>query len=185
MTLEVIGEKMGGYSRLNDVTHKDLILGIDPGTIQTGYALLRSSPQLNVIDYGCVTPPKRMELAQRYRVLFEATQALIQSHHPNVMVIETQFVKDNVQSAMKLGMARGVIMLAATLAEIPVFEYAPARVKVAIVGHGRASKHQIQDMVKRLLSLSHIPEPADAADALAIALCHAFTESRRERCTII
>ena len=92
---------------------------------------------------------------------------------PNAVSVETQFVKKNVQIAMKLGMARGIILLACSLKNIPIYEYAPRKAKQAIVGNGAASKEQVQKMLKLLLNLSNIPEPEDAADALALALCHA------------
>lgn len=106
-------------------------------------------------------------------IIFEGLEELLEKFQPNVLVVETQFVKHNVQSAMKLGMARGIIILAAKRRKIPVFEYTPMRAKRAVVGNGRASKQQVQSMVQKLLNLQHPPTPEDAADALSLAFCHA------------
>lgn len=152
---------------------EDLILGVDPGTIATGYALLQIGRPHKVIDFGCIRPPKSEALPKRYHILFKSIEALIEKYKPKVLSVETQFVGKNVQSALKLGMARGVIVLAASLHQMEIFEYAPTRVKKAVVGNGRASKEQIGKMLQMLLQLKELPAPEDAADALALAVCHA------------
>lgn len=157
---------------------RDVILGIDPGTIVTGYGLIRMGNFLEVVDYGCVRPPQREELPVRYRIIFEAVTQLMLQYKPIACAIETQFVGKNVQSAIKLGMARGVIVLAASLQQIPIFEYAPSQAKCAVVGQGNASKEQVQRMLQRLLRLTEPPEPADASDALALAICHSHRGKR-------
>lgn len=152
------------------------IIGIDPGTQTTGYGVLKVTPhRLEVIDFGCIRTKSSQKISERYLNIFEGVSELIAVHNPIALAIETQFVQKNPQSAIKLGMARGVAILAATLKAVSIFEYAPTKAKKAVVGHGRASKYQIQAMVKTLLCLSAIPEPEDAADALAIAICHAHT----------
>lgn len=159
---------------------EELILGIDPGTAITGYGIIRIKTRgFEVVDYGCIRPSKSSTPAQRYKQIFEGISELLERHSTHAMSIESQFVQKNPMSALKLGMAKGVAMLAASLRQIPVFEYAPSQAKRAVVGNGRASKTQVQGMIKSLLSLSSIPEPEDAADALALAICHAQFSRRR------
>lgn len=150
------------------------IMGIDPGTIVTGYGIIcTEGPQLKALDFGCIRPPKNMKLSDRYMVIFDCVDQLIEKHAPDAVAIETQFVQKNPQSAIKLGMARGIILLAAKKRGVAVFEYAPTRAKRAVVGNGSASKAQVQGMVQRLLNLIALPQPEDAADALSLAICHA------------
>ena len=111
-------------------------------------------------------------MTSRYRIIFRSIETLLDRHQPEAVAVETQYIHKNPQSGIKLGMARGVVVLAAALREIPVFEYAPSRAKRAVVGNGKASKVQVQSMVQLLLSLPELPEPEDAADALALAICH-------------
>lgn len=151
-----------------------IIIGIDPGSRVTGYGILRSDGTKDVvIDYGCIRPSPKMLLTDRYLAIYEGVSELIDRYQANELAVETQYVKENVQSALKLGMARGAVMIAARQKNLPVFEYAPTKAKLAVTGTGRASKFQVQGMVKLLLNLVSIPQPEDAADALAIALCHA------------
>jgi len=153
-----------------------IILGIDPGTRITGYGLIRLLPSgIEPIDYGCIRPPATLALPARYCIIFEAIEQLIGKFRPDVMAIETQFVLKNAQSAIKLGMARGMAVLAAARAKMEVHEYAPKRAKQAVVGNGSASKEQVQRMIAALLHLPKPPEPEDAADALALAICYANT----------
>ncbi|MCP5469051.1 MAG: crossover junction endodeoxyribonuclease RuvC [Chlamydiales bacterium] len=152
---------------------KQTILGIDPGTRITGFGVISAEGnRVTLIDYGCIRPPASMPLNERYRILHEGVLALVEKYEPTACVLETQYVSRNVQSALKLGQAKGVALLAASLREIPIFEYAPSVAKLAVVGNGRASKEQVQRMVMHLLSLREPPTPEDAADALALALCH-------------
>lgn len=153
---------------------REIILGIDPGTVITGYGIIESTGgKIVPLDYGAITPPKKLELPARYLIIHEAIEKLIDTFSPTAVSIETQFVGKNVQSAIKLGMARGVAILAAAKRKIPIFEYAPKKAKAAVVGSGTASKMQVQKMIQMLLSLSEIPQPEDAADGLALAICHA------------
>jgi crossover junction endodeoxyribonuclease RuvC len=150
------------------------ILGIDPGTLLTGYGVVcvDDRRQFSVIDYGCIRPPASQSLTSRYRIIFQAIETLLDTYAPEAVAVETQYIHKNPQSGIKLGMARGVVLLAAALREIPIFEYAPSRAKKAVVGNGKASKLQVQAMVQMLLSLPSLPQPEDAADALALAICH-------------
>jgi crossover junction endodeoxyribonuclease RuvC len=150
------------------------ILGIDPGTRITGYGLIRvGGPLIEALDFGCVRPPPTLPLADRYRIIFDGIEQLLERHQPQAVAIESQFVLKNVQSAIKLGMAKGMVVLAAARRNIPVYEYPPKRAKQAVVGNGAASKAQVQKMIALLLRLPKLPEPEDAADALALAICHA------------
>lgn len=156
-----------------------VVIGVDPGTRVTGYGIIAVSGNARkAIDYGCIRPPVHAAAAERYLVIFEAVDQLLEKYVPEALAVETQFLYKNAQSALKLGMARGVAMVAAARRGIPVFEYSPTKAKSAVVGNGRASKMQVQSMVKILLNLSKLPQPEDAADALALALCHSNTLSQ-------
>jgi crossover junction endodeoxyribonuclease RuvC len=150
-----------------------IILGVDPGTCVTGYGIIQCHLQtIRPLDYGCITPPKRFSLYQRYLIIYEALEALIETYHPHYLAIENQFVSKNAQSALKLGMAKGMAILAATKKNIPIYEYAPKQAKLAVSGKGSASKEQVQKMMQLLLGLKQPPTPHDAADALSLAICH-------------
>jgi crossover junction endodeoxyribonuclease RuvC len=155
---------------------KMIILGVDPGTIVTGYGVIRETERdWEPLDFGCIRPSRKLKTHQRYLAIFEGIDHLLEKYQPEAVAVETQFVYKNVQSALKLGMARGAVIIAAAKRGIEVFEYAPTKAKQAVVGHGGASKFQVQKMIQMQLKLAQIPEPADAADALALALCHAHT----------
>lgn len=152
-----------------------IILGVDPGTQVTGYGVIRAKDRFwEPVDFGAIRPPRLAQGHEKYLVIFEAIEHLIETFHPEAIAVETQFVYKNVQSAMKLGMARASVLIAAARNKVPVFEYAPKKAKLAVVGHGAASKQQVQQMVQMQLKLPCLPEPADAADALALAICHAY-----------
>ena len=158
---------------------KDLvILGIDPGTCITGYGvILYSAHNQQALDFGCIKPPPKELLSKRYLIIFNGLSQLMDQYKPHAVAIETQFVSKNPQSAIKLGVARGMAVLAATQRNIPVYEYPPKRAKQAVVGYGSASKEQVQKMMQLLFKLPLPPSPEDAADALALALCHGHTLS--------
>lgn len=159
------------------------IIGIDPGTTITGYGVIEFvDGNYRVIDYGCIRPPANLKLSDRYLIIFNALEELIEKYRPEAMSIETQFVQKNVQSAIKLGMARGIALIAAKRKQLAIYEYAPTKAKLAVTGNGRASKQQVQGMVKMLLNLETIPTPEDAADALALAICHAQSIRHRTLC---
>ncbi|MBM3198406.1 MAG: crossover junction endodeoxyribonuclease RuvC [Chlamydiae bacterium] len=150
-----------------------VILGIDPGTAVTGYGVIAYKESGSMaLDYGCIRPPTKQVLSQKYWILFNALSALVEKHAPHAMAVETQFVHKNPQGAIKLGMARCCAVLAAAKYGIPIYEYSPRKAKLAVVGQGSASKQQVQKMMQLLLQLPSPPEPEDAADALALALCH-------------
>lgn len=163
---------------LTDIdNNSQIILGVDPGRT-TGYGLIQVKNRNYIpIDYGCIRPPANFKLSDCYLAIFNGIEELIDKYAPRVLVVETQYVDKNVQSAIKLGMARGAIIIAAKRKGLLVFEYAPTQAKLAVVGSGKASKHQVQHMVQQILRLSQLPEPEDAADALALAICHAHASS--------
>ncbi len=170
---------------MQDCKKELTILGIDPGTRITGYGLIKvNHPAIEPLDFGCIRPPVTAELPARYLALFNSLEKLLDLYSPDALAVETQFVYKNVQSALKLGMARGVVLIAAARRGIPIFEYTPKKAKLAVVGHGGASKEQVQKMIQLLLKLPCMPEPEDAADALALAICHANSLNHRmQLCT--
>jgi crossover junction endodeoxyribonuclease RuvC len=155
-------------------TGSRVILGVDPGSATTGYGLIRSDERENVLlECGVIrTDPKR-PLAEKLKEIFEGLSEIISAKKPDQLAIEETFYSKNAKSALVMGQARGVAILAAACARLPVSEYSPKEVKSSVVGQGSASKLQVQYMVKNLLGLKELPQPIDAADALAIALCHA------------
>ncbi len=158
-----------------------IILGVDPGTAITGYGVLQSDgDDLSVIDYGAITTPADWLMPRRLQHIYQELTALIAQHTPTDAAIEKLFFSKNVRTALSVGQARGVALLAAAQAGLTIHEYTPLQIKQAVVGYGRAEKQQIQQMVKMLLQLAALPQPDDAADALAIAICHAHS-ARYER----
>ena len=155
------------------------VLGIDCGTECTGYGLveLGSHDELSSITYGGIRLSRHTPLPERLSTIFSKLCDLIREHQPDRVAIEDVFYAVNVKSALKLGQVRGVAMLAASSHNIFVAEYAPLTIKSAVVGYGKAEKEQVQLMVARLLRLDEIPEPADASDALAIAICDLHTSA--------
>ena len=152
------------------------IFGIDPGSVRTGYGCVDTDGSRHrLVTCGAVTTPARATLPDRLRQIHDELAGLLASSRPECVVIENLFHARNVRSALVLGHARGVAVLAAVHAGLPVIEYTPAEIKLAVVGYGRAEKAQIQQMVKLLLGLDTAPAPHDAADALAIAICHAHS----------
>ncbi|MDR3624498.1 MAG: crossover junction endodeoxyribonuclease RuvC [Chlamydiales bacterium] len=154
-----------------------IVIGIDPGTRVTGYGIIQvTNRSYMVLDFGCIRPPLSATPEERFIIFFDALSCLIDRYAPLELAIETQFVKINVQSALKLAMIRSVIITAAAKKGVKIHEYAPSRAKSAITGNGRAKKEQVQAMVKYHLNLLKEP-PEDAADALALAICHLHTLS--------
>jgi crossover junction endodeoxyribonuclease RuvC len=153
-----------------------IIIGIDPGTQKTGYGIVRvMGNATEVLDFGCIAPPAKYKLSDRYLIIYEGVDMLLQKYGPEALAVEGQFVNKNPQSTLKLGMAKGVVLVAAKKRGLKVFEYSPSATKLAVVGNGHASKFQVQGMVQKLLRLSQLPWPEDASDALAVALCHAHS----------
>ena len=151
--------------------------GIDCGTETTGYGIVEwddraANPELTWLAAGGICPPKKAALAQRLALIYSELTALLEKYRPEIVAIEEVFYSVNAKSAIKLGHVRGVALLAAATAGLKVAEYAPLTIKSSVTGYGLAAKEQVQFMVTRLLRLASAPEPADAADALAIAICH-------------
>jgi len=159
------------------------VLGIDCGTEYTGYGVVELCPDdsLRCLCCGAIKLSSRYAMSVRLGTIFHEIGLLIQQHRPDNVAIEDVFYALNVKSALKLGQVRGVAMLAASSAGLAVSEYSPLSIKSAVVGYGRAEKQQVQHMVTRLLNLPEVPEPPDAADALAIAICHLHTSATLER----
>ena len=162
-----------------------IILGIDPGTAITGYGVLsQDGNHLRRITFGAIRTKADQPIAARLLQLYQQLGQLIQEYHPEAIAVEELFFNKNVRTALAVGQARGVILLAAEAAGVPISEYTPLQVKQAVVGYGRAEKIQVQEMVRVLLCLPQIPKPDDAADALAIAICHAHSrKGRRQQAT--
>lgn len=159
------------------------VLGIDCGTEYTGYGVveLLADDRLVCIACGAIKLSPREPMPARLARIYRHLQRIISEHQPDRVAIEDVFYAVNVKSALKLGQVRGVAMLAAASAGIEVAEYSPLSIKSAVVGYGKAEKHQVQQMVTRLLKLDEVPEPADVADALAIAICHLHTAATKQR----
>ncbi len=147
-------------------------LGIDPGTARLGYGVIRGEDPATSLEFGIVETKSHEDMPSRLLQLHDELLGLIRDYRPSVMVIEKLFFSRNVTNAISVGQARGVAMLTAAESGIQVVEYTPAEVKQAVAGYGNADKLQIQQMVKIILGLNELPEPDDAADALAVAICH-------------
>jgi crossover junction endodeoxyribonuclease RuvC len=149
------------------------IFGIDPGSQRTGYGCVeRIGSRHTLVICGTLSGPARSTFPDKLKAIHAGLSALLARHSPDCVAIEDIFHARNARSALKLGEARGVALLAASEAGVPVVAYAPAAIKRAVVGYGRAEKHQVQQMIKLLLGLDEAPSPHDVADALAVALCH-------------
>jgi crossover junction endodeoxyribonuclease RuvC len=154
------------------------IFGIDPGSERTGYGCVEDIGGRHVLVIcGSLAGPSNAAFPEKLRAIHSGLAALLSHHRPDCVAVENIFYARNVRSALKLGHARGVALLAASEAGLPVVEYAPAEIKRAVVGYGRAEKHQVQQMVKLLLGLDAPPAPHDVADALAVAICHLHAAS--------
>lgn len=154
-----------------------LVIGIDPGTATTGYGLVRDLPDdnLQMVDFGVIQTPAGMPAAERLSLLYHRLRELLLLHRPESAAVEKLFFQSNVKTAIAVGQARGVVLLALAEAGLEIAEYTPNEVKQAVAGYGSADKKQIQEMVRILLRMAHIPQPDDAADALAIAITHLHT----------
>ena len=150
------------------------ILGIDPGYGITGFGLIETQRgQSKLLQCGAITTPAGMDFSARLEIIYEDMRRLLSVAKPDAVAIEELFFGQNVTTGIGVAQSRGVILLAIRQAGIPVTSYKPMQIKQAVVGYGNATKHQVQDMTKRLLHLTQMPKPDDAADAIAIALCHA------------
>ncbi|MFH1864350.1 MAG: crossover junction endodeoxyribonuclease RuvC [Candidatus Eisenbacteria bacterium] len=158
---------------------KVLVLGIDPGSIVTGFGLVEQDESgMKLLAWSSVRTSSKAPLAERLRAIHAETARMIEAHRPDEVAVENVFQSKNVQSALKLGHARGVTLLAAAQAELPIFEYAPREVKQSVVGTGAATKFQVASMVDRLLGLSGLKLLEDESDAVAVAICHFHKRNR-------
>ena len=151
-----------------------LVIGIDPGTATTGYGLVKENQDgnLKAIEYGVIVTAADLPMPQRLRELYHQLSEIILLHRPESGAVEKLFFQRNVRTAISVGQGRGIALLALAEADLPVAEYTPLEIKQAVVGYGGADKMQVQQMVRALLNLDDIPRPDDAADALAVAICH-------------
>lgn len=157
-----------------------LVLGIDPGTAITGYGLVREDEEgLALIECGVITTPADQPLSQRLQAIYRGLAAIMGRYRPDQAAVEELFFSRNARTALSVGQARGVVLLAAADAGLPLHEYKPLEVKQAIAGYGGADKRQVQEMVRMLLHLEQVPEPDDAADAVAVAVCHIHSARMR------
>jgi crossover junction endodeoxyribonuclease RuvC len=159
-----------------------LTLGIDPGTAITGYGFVEGKgDRLALVECGVLTTPAGDPLPRRLQSIYTGISRLIQQRRPDDAAVEELFFSSNARTAMAVGQARGVALLAATMSGLPIYEYSPLQVKQAVTGYGKADKAQIQGMVRVLLGLEVAPKPDDAADAVAIAICHLQSFALRQK----
>lgn len=161
--------------------HHGVTLGIDPGTARLGYGVIAGGTHPQLIDAGLIETWPDEPMSARLVTLYEGVIELLQEFKPDALAIEQLFFARNVTTAISVGQARGVVILAAAQANIDIAEYTPSEIKHAIAGYGKADKPQMQEMVRMILNLATVPQPDDAADALAIALCHNQTVPFIER----
>ena len=153
-----------------------VIIGLDPGIAILGYGVIEyKGNKFKVIDYGAITTEPKYTFPERLKILYDELSELLDKYDPEVVAIEELFFNKNVKTAIAVGQARGVQVLAAINKGVELYEYTPLQVKQGVVGYGRAQKKQVQEMVKILLNLEKIPKPDDVADALAVAICHAHS----------
>lgn len=152
-----------------------IILGLDPGTATTGFGIIEATQdKLSCLHYGTITTEPNTKDENRLMIIYSELESLLQEYKPEAVAIEKIFFFKNPKTVMPVSQARGVMLLAAAKQNIPIFEFTPLQVKIAVTGYGRAQKKQVQEMVKNLLDLEKIPKPDDAADALAIAISYSY-----------
>ena len=157
------------------------VMGLDPGTATTGYGIVEGEiDSLVLVEYGAIITPAGLPMPERLGLIYDRLSELLSRHVIAALSVEKLFFNRNVSTVLMVGQARGVMLLAAYQARIPVYEYTPLEVKQALVGYGRASKDQMQQMVRMILRLDHAPRPDDAADALANAICHVQSARMRD-----
>ncbi len=158
------------------------VMGIDPGSLCTGYGIVEETGgNLTSVHFGSISNHSKSPFAQRLKIIYDGLAAVIEEYRPDAVAVEDIFFSVNAKSAIKLGQARGVALLAAAKADIALAEYTPLEVKQSVVGYGRADKHQVRDMVTALLKLKTQPESLDVSDALAVAICHLHSHKMRTR----
>ena len=157
------------------------VLGIDPGTVTMGYGVVDDNEEtLTVAEYGAIDAPPRSPIGERLCFMYERLIKIVKKNRPDVVAVEQPFVAKNARTALAIGRSQAIAILAAAVQKVPVYEYTPAQIKQRVSNYGGSSKEQIQEMVKLQLNMTAIPEPADASDALAVALCH-LSETRFNR----
>ena len=158
-----------------------LVIGIDPGTATTGYGLVREDDRgdLITVDYGVISTPANLAIQERLLMLYNQLNDILKHHKPESGAVEKLFFSRNVRTAISVGQGRGVALLAMGAAGLEIGEYTPLEVKQAVVGYGGAEKQQVQEMVRAILNLEDLPQPDDAADALAVAICHLHSQRIR------
>ncbi len=153
------------------------ILGIDPGTASTGFGIINENHSgLEAIQFGVISTPANMAMGERLILIYDQMIEIIDNFHPESCAVEKLFFRRNVTTAISVGQARGVVLLALAQKHITIAEYTPMQIKLAVAGYGGAEKKQVQFMVQSLLNLKNVPKPDDAADALAIAITHAHSK---------
>lgn len=158
-----------------------IILGIDPGTVLMGYGVLKEvGREISLVSLGVIKLGHLADHALKLQRIFEKVSTLIQQYHPDCVALEAPFYGKNVQVMLKLGRAQGVAMAAALHADLPIFEYAPRKIKQSVTGHGNASKEQVSAMLQTLLKFKETPEFLDATDGLAVAVCHSFQQNHTQ-----
>ena len=161
------------------------ILGIDPGYAILGYGVLDfKGNRFSVVTYGAITTDSKMEMPERLRVLYEQLKNIIDEYKPEEAAIEELFFNNNAKTAILVGEARGVAVLACAEKGLSIGEYTPLQIKQSLVGYGRADKKQVQSMVKAILNLDEVPKPDDTADAIAAAICHGHSAGNKRKLTI-
>jgi len=166
---------------MNEVVGR-VIMGLDPGTAATGFGVISvAGNRLRALEYGVIDTAAGLPLEQRLEQIHGAVAEILARHRPDAAAVESLFFNVNVRTALAVGHARGVALLACSQGGCEVFEYTPQQVKQAVVGYGKADKEQVMEMVRVLLGLAEIPQPDHAADALGVAICHANSQGMRER----
>ncbi len=155
-------------------------LGVDPGTINLGYSVIEGEEEMHMVDCGVINLSPRVSMEERLRSLYAELSKIIVKYKPNEVAIEDPFIGHNIRSAFAVGRAQAIAILAAVNQGLPVYYYSPARIKQQITNYGQSDKQQVQEMVRIQLGLSELPQPSDAADALAVAICH-IQQSRLNR----
>lgn len=156
------------------------VLGIDPGTVSLGYGVVDNGEEIRMVDCGALSLSRRAPLEERLRSIYQGLSQIVAKHHPDEVAIEEPFVGRNVRSALAIGRAQAIAILVAANQQLPVFYYAPTLIKQQVTSYGGSDKRQVQEIMKILLGLPELPEPSDAADALAVAVCH-IQQSRLDR----
>lgn len=157
------------------------VLGIDPGLAIVGYSIIETDAnKIKMLEYGCIKTEAEISTPDRLNIIFNRLNEIIKQYNPEDMAIEELFYNKNVKTVINIGQARGVEVLSGISNGLQIYEYTPLQIKQAVVGYGRAEKKQIQNMVKFILGLNEIPKPDDAADALAVAICHSFSLKFKE-----